>query len=114
MKIDMRPRMCGKSHDLILKSAAWNMPIVCPTHADVERLLATARNIGCHIPCPIDVSQCKVRPDYMRGIKGVLVDDADRILQELVRAPIEEATWTGVPAIEVRAVRGPLSNFVSM
>jgi len=83
--------MCGKTRDLILKSASLKIPIVCPTNQDADRILNTAQHMNVHIPCPLPlISQGRLMgySDYC------LVDDADRILQMIIKAQIKEATFT--------------------
>ena len=91
MKVDIRPRLCGKTKDIILKSAAEGIPIVCPTARDMDRIIQTAKNLGVHIPCPIPL----ISANKLLGYSDVCyVDDADRILTMIIMPQIKEATLT--------------------
>jgi hypothetical protein len=98
MNIDVRPRLCGKSFMMVQLSDANQAPIVCPTRRDAERLMATAKSHGYHIPEPVTVEDLASGRLQGLGVREALVDDADRVLALLLRTPsIMKATWTERP-----------------
>ena len=95
MNIDVRPRRCGKSFRMVQMSAAEQVPIVCPTKVDVNRLMDLAKARDLHMPQPICLADLESGAIHGLGVRSALVDDADRILALLLRVQgIKCATWT--------------------
>jgi hypothetical protein len=91
MKLIVRPRNSGKTKTIILKSSANNIPIVCANQIEVDRILATAKNMGIHIPCPISAHTAS---KLLGRSDACYVDNADWILEQFLHARVVEATVT--------------------
>ena len=95
MNIDVQPRRCGKSFRMVQLSAARQIPIVCPTKQDADRLMTMASVSGHRIPEPVCLADLQGGKLQGLGTRAALVDDADRILALLLKVHgIMMATWT--------------------
>jgi hypothetical protein len=93
-----RPRQHGKTTDLIEMSAVTNTPILCYNHDMALRIRRKAQEMETEIPNPI----CLNTNLHGTDIKGVLVDDAELILQYL----LNERAGMGHPKVKAIAVSG--------
>lgn len=86
MKIINLGRGQGKTVRLLYASEFQNIPIVCATYAEKDRLISMAKQMMLNIPEPIVA--CELLSDKMREKKdlanGVLVDEAPTVLQFLL------------------------------
>ena len=103
MKIINLPRGQGKTTRLLYASEFNNIPIVCGTKVHKEYLLYKAKEFGLNIPEPIVISE-HPSPSMFDGNhrtdNGVLVDDAEWLLQQLlqrcgIRGEIKAMTLSG-------------------
>ena len=81
----------GKTLELVKKSAANQIYIVCATRGSALRIAEMARELGYNIPFPITLRELPIRS---RNINEVYVDDADILLEYFVGRHIKEATMT--------------------
>lgn len=90
MEVIVRGRRSGKTTELI-KLAAENFNyIVCRNHQSADMIAKQAREMGLDIPHPITFRELRDKRFSGRGMKGLMIDDADLLLQELAGAvPVE-------------------------
>jgi hypothetical protein len=87
MKIINLARGQGKTIRLLYASEFNEIPILCRNKRMKEHLLHTAREMSLKIPEPIiidDVFSNKLQGNHEEADRGVLVDDAESVLQELL------------------------------
>jgi hypothetical protein len=94
MLIILDKRKSGKTNRLIKMSADTGYYIVCPTIAEASLIFSKAQKQGLDIPFPISYNEFITRDYYGKGIKGFLIDDADRLLARLTDLPIGAITLT--------------------
>lgn len=101
MEIIQKPRGCGKTMDLIIRSAKENIPIITPHNPGI--IIKMAKDLGYKIPEPINFyhlrDSCVSRPHYYDNFyrihKKVLLDDIDYILEKAINGlKVEYATMT--------------------
>jgi hypothetical protein len=96
VKVYVRPRKGGKTHELIKLAAEERLTIVCATLEMVQNVEQRARDMGLDIPKP--VSWRYLARGGLRGkrVKGLLFDDAEVCLQELAGpVPVVALSMTG-------------------
>jgi hypothetical protein len=92
MIITIKPRQHGKTTALILQSAKDNIPIVCASTGHVKYIVRLAKTMGVtNLPDPIPYYQ---NTKLLGGPSACYIDGDDRILQMLIHARINEATFT--------------------
>lgn len=90
----IKPRQGGKTWDLLHKSAHTKYPIIVRNTDECKHLKKKAESMGLEIPNPISINTIiKGIREGVQSIPGmigchVMVDDADCILQELIRRGI--------------------------
>lgn len=87
MKIINLARGQGKTARLLYASEFNEIPILCGNKRMKESLLHRAREMNLEIPEPIiieDIFSNKLQGNHEEADRGVLVDDAELILQELL------------------------------
>lgn len=87
MKIINLARGQGKTMRLLYVSEFNEIPILCRNKRMKESLLHTAREMNLKIPEPIivdDIFSNKLRGNHEKSDKGILIDDAELVLQELL------------------------------
>jgi len=99
-EIITRPRMGGKTTELIRRSAETGAYIVCTDFRRATQVMQQAKGMGLAIPFPICVGEWQERAYYPPGVPGLLFDDLDRIIQFLSPVPVLAATWTEDAASE--------------
>lgn len=77
-------RGTGKTTLLIRQSNLSSKPILCATERSAEHIKRKACELGCVIPDPISAASL-IDIRGKRGVKGVLVDNAEDVLAVLVR-----------------------------
>lgn len=101
MEIIQKPRGCGKTMDLIIRSAKENIPIITPHNPEI--IIKMAKDLGYKIPEPINfyhlrnsyMSNSYYYDNFYRIHKEVLLDDIDCILEKAVNGlKIKCATMT--------------------
>lgn len=92
MKKILTPRATGKTHSLIVESAKTGSYIVCANKIESERIKQRARELELSIPQPITYSEFLRKQYYGAGIKGFLIDNADRLLQAMTPVPVHTIT----------------------
>lgn len=75
-------RGMGKTSKLIKISEERNLPIICFSFMERDRISRQAKAMGTAIPHPISINELPKLQG--RGVKEVLVDEADLILNELI------------------------------
>ena len=94
MKIILEPRRSGKTTKLINMSAETGAYIVCHTKADTDRVWDIAQKMGKNIPYPISASDFLSRRYHPEGVRSLLIDNADLILQAISQVPIDAISLT--------------------
>ena len=84
MKIIAKPARTGKTHELIKLSAETGDYIVCKSLHEANGIQCIAMDLGLKIPLPITYREF-IAGDYSPNIKGLLIDNVDRIVQYMAR-----------------------------
>ena len=80
------PRQNGKTTELIRLSAARDEYIIVPTLDMAQIVAKQARDMGLRIPYP--VAFCEL-PCRSRFVGEVLVDESQRILEQVIGKPVD-------------------------
>ena len=83
----------GKTTKLIEMSAKTGAYIVCTNHAEASMIAGFASKNGHNIPFPITYSEF-LDKQYYRGLPGVLIDNAEMLLDRISMVPILALTIT--------------------
>ena len=80
MRITIGNRGSGISTNLLLESAAFNVPIMCASNSTKTLIKSRAEYLDIDIPEPISIN------DNVRGVAldKVLIDNLDLVLKELL------------------------------
>jgi hypothetical protein len=97
MELIIGPARSGKTIELVKLSSKTQMPIVCVNSFQSKNLHRVAQTLGIDIPEPICFDRL---PIHSQNHRGVLVDNADMILDRLVGRPVVAASFTGSAEIE--------------
>ena len=100
MKLDVRDRGLGKTHDAILRCmeeirAGRHTYIVCANRQRCRQVVDQAAAMGLHIPYPLIFHS-----EFMGGRRGhhypyqVIIDDLDACIQQNTSIPILYVTMT--------------------
>lgn len=95
MELVVKPRQAGKSEDILQIAAREFSYIVCPTRDDVARLWARARRQEINIPMPITWDEFVSRRYNGRGIRGFVIDDLDRCVQDMTTVTVKAVSLNG-------------------
>jgi len=101
MEIISGARMTGKTTELIRKSAESGSYMVVATMYEAARAMGAAAALGLQIPTPITYSEFERREYAGNNIRGFLIDNADRLLQQMTHVPIESITIGAVRKPEI-------------
>lgn len=93
--IVIKPRQSGKTHDLIVKAAEDNLYIICANHQSVQNVADMAKKMGVKIAYPLTMAEFIERRYHGNGMKGFLVDDIDRCLNQISTIPVYGFSATG-------------------
>ena len=86
MRLVIKGRGQGKTTELIHTSEMTGYPIITHNQYEKSRIVELAREINCIIPEPFTITELRC-PEWRRGRnypKEVLVDDVERILEEVL------------------------------
>lgn len=78
-------RVCGKTTELIQKANKDWLYILCADRGRVQNILKVARSMNLDIPLPFTVSELPLKGPH---IKGVLIDDIEDVLFQLIGKPV--------------------------
>lgn len=94
MKIIARGRSTGKTMEIIKESALSGNYILVRNHHEAQRLFKLAQEMKLSIPLPVTVSEISLGRIQGTSIKrdGILVDNAELVLQQLIGAEINTLT----------------------
>lgn len=93
-EIIVRGRQGGKTTELIRRSAETGGYIVCTTRQRAWQIKQQAEDLGLYIPFPLTVAEWEKHAYHPPGVRGLLFDDLDRIIQAMSAVPVLAATWT--------------------
>lgn len=93
-EIIIRPRLCGKTTELIRRSAETGCCIVCTDMRRARQIAERAGDLALDIPFPLTAGEWVKHSYYSRGVRGLLFDDLDAIIASLSTVPVLAATWT--------------------
>lgn len=93
-EIIVRARQGGKTTELIRRAAESGGYIVCTDQRRARQIAEHAREMGLNIPFPMTASEWQKRDYHPPGVRGLLFDDLDRIIQAMTAVPVIAATWT--------------------
>lgn len=80
MKIIFKPLRTGKTTELIRLSEEKGFYIVCFNRQEALRVASNAKYHGFKIPFPMTYDDLLEKRYYGKGIKGILIDNADIFL----------------------------------
>ncbi|WCH46401.1 hypothetical protein [Lysinibacillus sp. OF-1] len=83
-------RLCGKTTDLIKRSNKEWLYIVVANNQHADNIVRLAREMEIDIPYPITFDELPLSP--RSKIKGVLIDEIEIVLEQLVHRPIIAAS----------------------
>lgn len=89
MNFIIRPRGFGKTTDLIRLAAQNDYYMVVHTQYEADRVFKQAKTMGLTIPFPITYDNFLEKRYAGSNIKGLVIDNADLLLQHLAIAPVE-------------------------
>lgn len=94
MKIIARCRGTGKTTDLIKESALTGSYILVSNKSMVRSIMQSAQQMGLKIPYPVTIDELKMGNFQKSSIKrdGLLVDNAELVLQQLIGTKINTLT----------------------
>lgn len=92
MDVIIRGRGKGKTTECIKRSAEKFYYIVCINHKEALRVAEEARRLDLAIPFPLTAFEFNQRLYYPAGVKGLIIDNADQILAQMARVPIDLIT----------------------
>lgn len=95
MKIIVGGIASGKTTQLIKLSASTRHYIVTSTHKMAYQTAKMAQEMGLDIPFPMTFREFLEGKYHAPGVKGILIDDADALIQSISRVPITGITLTG-------------------
>lgn len=103
MRIISKPMACGKTYEAIKRASEIGATMVCMNKEHCYRVVEMAEKMGCKIPFPITFSELKCHSYYGKGIKTIIIDDADLLLQSLCPdVEIDTITLTGGSSTNVK------------
>jgi len=92
MRIIAGARQSGKTLWLIQEAARTGAVIVTMTYKEAERITGLASDMGLKIEKIITFEQLRGPALKGRRVKGLLIDNADWLLQHFTNIPIEAVT----------------------
>ena len=95
MKIIIKPKLGGKTTELIKLADGYNGYIVCKDRMESHRVADNARSLKCHINFPITFDDFLRNQYYGKGIRKFFIDNLDLLLNDMFPVPIEGVTITG-------------------
>jgi hypothetical protein len=90
IKLDIRKRGTGKTHDLVVESARTGFPIVCNCSNEADRIKEYAIILKLEIPDPCSIGSIHCLRG--RGVKGVLIDELISCLNQVIGIRIHHIT----------------------
>lgn len=99
MRVIVKDRGEGKTVDLIRRSALTGFYMVVRNHQAAHDAHLRSLDMGLLIPFPLTYDEFLEGRYNTRGIRGVLIDDADELLRSLARggAAIDTITLSWEP-----------------
>ena len=91
-KVIADKRQSGKTTKLIIESAETGFYIVTQDHSSAYTLSEVAADMGLNIPFPLTYDEFINRLYYGAGVKGVLVDNADMLIQYISTVTVHTIT----------------------
>ena len=93
-EIIVRSRQGGKTTELIRRAAETGGCIVCTDRRRARQIAEHARKMGLSIPFPLTADEWQRHDYHPPGVRSLLFDDLDRIIQGMTAVPVIAATWT--------------------
>ncbi len=93
MKVVIGGKGSGKTTALIEDSARTGYYIVC-RRTMIDTVMNMARELDVQIPVPLSYGEFVDRRYYSLGIKGLLIDDADALLEYISTVPVQAISVT--------------------
>lgn len=96
-KIIVSGRGAGKTEKVIRESYEKGLIIVCQNQTEAHNIFEQAKKLGLNIPEPLSVNLFKNNKFFDPKIfrEGVIVENADVILESLLSVPVETITLSG-------------------
>jgi hypothetical protein len=95
MKIIVKPRLGGKTTELIRLADKHNGYIICRDRNEAGRVANAASDMGHVINFPITFDEFQRTKYYAIGIRKIFIDNADLLIQSMTSVPIAAITVTG-------------------
>lgn len=93
MKVILLPRGQGKTLRLILRADETKYYIVCPSRNDCSEIFQRAKDMGRLIHFPMTFHDF-IKGEYGPQVRGVLIDNADLLLQKISKVGVDTITLT--------------------
>lgn len=103
MELIIKGRNAGKTTALIEKAANYNGYIVCLDESRAIHIITLAEKLGVKINHPLTALQFLGGNYHGPGVKRVFIDNADQLLQQICKVPIEAITLTQ-PKIKLKII----------
>lgn len=87
-------RGCGKTHQLIRKSAETGNYIVCANISEAHYIQMQSISFNYVIPLPITYDEFINKKYHSKNINGFLIDNVDNLLEYMSNVPINTITIT--------------------
>ncbi len=97
MELIIESQRGGKTTKLIDKSAETGAYIVCHNMQEADRVFSAALKMGKNIPHPISADEFLKGQYYAKGVKSLLIDNADLFIQSISKVPIDAISLTWRP-----------------
>ena len=94
MIVIYRPRQAGKTSRAIHVCNQNGGYIVCANHERCRAIADKAKEMGVYIPFPITAQEFFAGRYHPAGVKKIVIDDIEDVLQQVSRVPIEAITVT--------------------
>ena len=98
MRYLIKGRHQGKTTKLIITSEVTGYPILVSDEKRKDFLIHMAREMGCHIPEPINYELYKAHKDGGLRVEKLLIDDAEKIIESalnlILRSEVVAVTIT--------------------
>lgn len=84
MKVILSGVRSGKTTKAIKIAAKNDLYIVCHSLGECSRIAQQAKDAGLNIRFPVTFEELIRKQYYAKGIKGIVIDNVDMLLQKLV------------------------------
>lgn len=94
MRVVVAGRGEGKTDNMIVAAAYHKSYIVCPNHADAQRIWQRSQELKENIKYPISWREFINGRYYAKGVDNFIIDDLDRCIQSMTNVEIKVVSLT--------------------